>query len=140
MEYLDYQRLGKQRIEAAQILEILLNQPVLPSNLHSLVPFDFSNSQWKNHPAVIMWAGHEEWLKYYLACAVGEWCSRGYSNSIECLDYDLGLKENPPSFLGYEPFHRSHRSNLVRKLPTHYRQYWPDEDPNLPYFWPTGVI
>jgi hypothetical protein len=26
---------------------------------------------------------------------------------------------------------------LVRKLPDHYRQFFPDVPDNLPYFWPT---
>jgi hypothetical protein len=42
-----------------------------------------------------------------------------------------------PPWLGNEDFHRSHRSNLLRKYPEHYRQFWPDEPDNLPYFWPT---
>lgn len=136
MEFLDQKRLGKQRIEAAQILEVLTNQPILPSHLQSLVPFDFSNVVWKNHPAVLMWRDHEEWLKLYLACAIGEWCFRGYINNLSSPTYDTSLN-SLPSWLGHEPFHLSHRSNLIRKDPTFYRKFWPEEDPGLRYFWPT---
>jgi hypothetical protein len=138
MEFLDQQRLGKQRVEAAQILEVLLNEPFLPKNLLSLVPFDYSNSQWRNHPVIQMWRGHEEWLKLYLACAIGEWCSRGYSNTIQIPLHNAG-EQIPPPWLGKEEFHRSHRSNLVRKFPLHYRQFWPNEDATLPYYWPSDV-
>ena len=44
-ECLDYRRLGKQRIEAFQILRCL----------------EGLTSGWKNHPAVKMWRGHE-WI------------------------------------------------------------------------------
>jgi hypothetical protein len=135
-EFLDSQRLGKQRVEAAQILEILLNTPILPVNVQSVVPFDRSTSRWANHPAVNMWSGHEEWLKFYLQCAIGEWTSRDYRNNIVVPRYDL--KSQPgPSWLGHAEFHDSHKSNLVRKFPAHYRQHWPEQDPSLRYFWPT---
>lgn len=136
MEFLDVSRLGKQRIEAAQILEILTNSPVLPLNLQSLAPFDRSFGPWNNHPAVNMWKGHEEWLKLYLACSIGEWVHRGYRNNIVVPRYDV-KSQPPPEWLGYEPFHLSHRSNLIRKAPSHYQPFWPQEDGSLHYYWPT---
>ena len=42
----------------------------------------------------------------------------------------------PPPWLGDAPFHLSHRSNLLRKMPEHYRQFWPAERDDLPYVWP----
>ena len=39
-----------------------------------------------------------------------------------------------PSWLGNEEFHRSHRSNLLRKNFEFYNKYF-DEQPNLPYIW-----
>jgi hypothetical protein len=48
---LDSKRLGKQRVEAFQILNILLNRT--------------KTSGWRNHPAVKMWKGHENALKVY---------------------------------------------------------------------------
>jgi hypothetical protein len=137
MEFLDDRRLGKQRVEAGQILEILLNKPILPVNLRSVVPFDRSFSPWSRHPAVQMWKGHEEWLLLYLACSVGEWCSRGFTNSIVVPAYDA-KSQKPPAWLGYEPFHLSHRANLIRKLPAQYLKFWPeDRNDDLKYFWPT---
>jgi pyrimidine dimer DNA glycosylase len=136
MEFLDNRRLGKQRVEAGQILEILLDQAILPKSLDSVVPFDRQFKAWTRHPAVLMWVGHEEWLKLYLACAIGEWQSRGYQNSISVPPYNTSLQPHP-EWLGYESFHESHRANLVRKDPGHYHRYWPDVNPSLKYFWPT---
>ena len=135
MEFLDWRRLGKQRVEAGQILEILLKKPFLPKNLQTLVPFAPHFGSWSRHPAVLMWAGHEEWLKLYLACAIGEWCSRGYNNTIPVPPYDTS--QEPPAWLGCEEFHYSHRCNLVKKFPQHYGQHWKDVDLSIPYYWPT---
>ena len=44
LECLDRLRLGKQRVEAYQILNILLNRT--------------KTKEWRNHPAVKMWEGH----------------------------------------------------------------------------------
>lgn len=139
MEYLDNKRLGKQRVEAAQILEILLGQPFLPKNLRSVVPFEPQFKGWNNHPAVLMWRNHEEWLKKYLACAIGEWYSRDFNNSISVPNYSLD-SQSPPPWLGYEPFHKSHRSKLISKLPSRYLGFWPDEEQGLPYYWPSDHV
>ena len=138
-EFLDDKRLGKQRIEAAQILEILLKISILPSRLQSAVPFDPTFHRWHHHPAVLMWSGHEEWLKNYLDCVIGEWRSRGFANSITVPRYDC---ENQPYpiWLGMEEFHRSHRTNLIRKNPSYYLKFWPEErDDSCLYYWPTKI-
>ncbi len=138
MELLDSTRLGKQRIEAARVLEILLNTSIIPSNLHSIITFDRTLDVWSRHPIVLMWKGHEEWLKLYLAICLGEWGSRGFENEIPELSYSVS-EDNRPLWIGYEPFHRSHRSNLVRKDQQQYGSIWPEEiGTNLPYFWPTN--
>ena len=136
MEYLDVASLGKQRVEAAQILEILTDKPVLPKNLNSVLPFSRSFGGWSSHPATLMWKGHTEWLKLYLDCCIGEWESRGYENNIVVPEYDAN-SQAAPLWLGYEPFHLSHRSNLIRKVPARYNAFWPQENGSLPYFWPT---
>jgi hypothetical protein len=45
-----------------------------------------------------------------------------------------------PQYWGNAEFHRSHRSNLIRKFPEHYKKFWPDVPDNLPYIWPTKVL
>jgi hypothetical protein len=113
---LDYRRLGKQRVEARQILTSLRNGGV-----------------WRNHPAVRMWAGYEFALTVYSNVMIEEWVRRGYNNTmpiILVLDYVL------PSWFGDERLHASHRSNLLRKDPKYYGQFGWVENPDLPYHWP----
>ena len=50
LKSLDSRRLGKQRVEAHQILNILLNRT--------------KTKGWRNHPAVKMWKGHVNALNY----------------------------------------------------------------------------
>lgn len=116
---LDYRRLGKQRVEAFQIMKAL-NDP------------DYG---WQNHPAVKMWRGHMDTLKVYYNCCIDEWVRRGYRNSME-KHTDINLKP-VPAWFGDERFHASHRSNLLRKDPIHYGQFGWSEPADLPYVWPT---
>lgn len=126
---LDRQRLGKQRVEAYQILQAITN----PSY------------GWQNHPAVNMWRGHHWGLFDYAVIIIAEWTYRGYKDSIYMKLMKMKHQINPcniliedlPSWLGNEQFHASHRSNLLRKFPEHYRKFWPTEPDNLPYIWPT---
>lgn len=131
---LDRQRLGKQRVECKQLL-LALGVPV---GEHRPRP-----SSWANHPAARMWRGHESTLAYYGEVVCREWRERGYKDmllnqfkaasdwlSCEC----LGLAY--PNWIGYDAFHASHRSNLLRKLPSHYRQFNWLEPSDLPYVWP----
>lgn len=120
---LDRQRLGKQRVEAKQIL-LALTQP---------------GYGWQNHPAVKMWRGHEMWLSYYGWCVCREWKSRGYNDSLQdwfAARYDEHPYTHYPEWLRDSALHLSHRSNLIRKLPEHYRPLWPDVPDDLPYVWP----
>ncbi|MDE2439237.1 MAG: MSMEG_6728 family protein [Patescibacteria group bacterium] len=115
---LDNARLGKQRVEARQILDCLLNR---------------SNQGWKNHPAVKMWHGYEQALSNYGWIIVFQWELRGFRNSIKFPYY-----YNPilPPWFGCEEFHLSHKSNLLRKFPSHYNKAFQEIPSNLPYFWP----
>ena len=126
---LDRQRLGKQRIEARTILTILAN--------------DGPKKGWYFHPAVRMWRGHEAWLASYGREICTEWRSRGYQDAQ--LEYfQEAMRRFPwspyPSWLGDERFHLSHRSNLLRKKPEHYRVLWPNDPDDLPYIWPEGLL
>jgi hypothetical protein len=122
---LDYRRLNKQGVEAYQILRSLLGE----------------STGWTNHPAVKMWRGYEDALLEYALIMRNEWIGRNYRDSLLTKLMELMIKYNLnisspkyPKFLGNEEFHRSHRSNLTRKLPAHYSQFW-DEPDNLPYIW-----
>jgi hypothetical protein len=126
---LDRQRLGKQRVEGLQLL-------------NALSP-NYTHRGWRNHPAVRMWRGHEGALARYVLAVCEEWVSRGYMDT--CADKVRALMDaHPewtgatPSWFGDEEFHRSHRSNLVRKAPEHYAPLFePGLPADLPYVWPT---
>lgn len=117
---LDYRRLGNQRNEAKLILEILRGR----------------DSQWKNHPAVKMWAGFELALSFYLDTIILEWMGRGYRNSIPLINYGGWILK--PTWIGSKEFHASHRSNLLRKDYGYYSQFGWTEPTDLPYVWPTN--
>lgn len=82
-----------------------------------------------------MWAGHEWALAYYTWVCISEWQRRGYKNSIE-LPHPPHKPMTLPPWIGDERFHSSHRSNLLRKLPSHYSQFGWTDNPSAPYVWP----
>ena len=115
---LDYRRLGKQRVEAFQILNALAGK----------------SKGWTSHPATKMWRGYEPALSFYKDLCIEEWVRRGYKNTMqkEVLHRDVCL----PAWLGDEGLHASHRSNLLRKDPEYYGQFCWSEPTDLPYVWP----
>lgn len=118
---LDYRRLGKQRVEAMQILNALQG----------------TQKGWVNHPAVTMWRGYEDALRLYHDVMIGEWIERGYNNNMPLLfDYERCPTDILPDWIGNEDFHKSHRSNLLRKDPEWYLQFGWTEGPSLEYVWP----
>ena len=64
---LDRKRLIKQSVENLQVLKSLAGL--------------YSSGAWKNHPAVKMWEGHEDWLFMYNESIVKEILMRGYKNT-----------------------------------------------------------
>jgi len=116
-ECLDWRRLGKQRIEAMQILRAL----------------EDGNYGWQNHPAVNMWRGFEAMLAVYHNTIIEEWVAMGYRNTMKLIV--PAIVPISPSWLGNSNFHASHRSNLLRKDPDHYGQFGWTESDNLPYVW-----
>jgi Pyrimidine dimer DNA glycosylase len=122
---LDRQRLGKQRVEAFQILNALK---------------DGSKSRWRNHPAVRMWSEYENALGYYMNIIIMEWVSRGYKNNM--IYYTIPKLEvvRYPEWLGDYRLHLSHRCNLYRKNPDHYFKYFGNNlDRKAPYWWPVEL-
>lgn len=116
---LDTLRLGKQRVEAVQIRKALTGL----------------SKGWVNHPATRMWRGYVGALDLYTAIMILEWKKRGYMNTLPYIEPSRARPEFPP-WLGDEAFHRSHKSNLLRKHPKHYSKFGWDVPPNLPYIWP----
>lgn len=133
---LDTKRLGKQRVEAMQILRALTRETY----------------GWKNHPAVLMWSGYEEALVAYALAVCDEWTARGHADTVATtirtdLEIGTGLTtvrtqpqlrraEQLPAWLGDDAFHRSHRATLLRKDPEHYRLHFPDDPDDAEPVWP----
>lgn len=137
-EVLDPRRLGKQRVEAIQVLRALT------------VP----GYGWRHHPAAAMWAGYEEALTRYGLAVCAVWCATGRQDTCAAtlrqdlhrtvgLDDVRGQQEladaaELPPWLGDDEFHLSHRSALVRKDPAHYLARFPGVPDDLPYVWPSS--
>lgn len=120
---LDSQRLGKQRVEGFQILNVAIA----------------GQGAWYRHPATQMVKFHLGFLFLYVQAACEEWMNRGHEDTV--LDKIKGLRSplwsyKNPHWFGDAKFHRSHRSNLIRKYPGYYRDIlrW-DEPDDLPYVW-----
>ena len=119
LDCLDYRRLGKQRVEAYQIVN------ALEGKCKGLV----------NHPATKMWADNIDALNLYCNTAINKWIMRGYKNTMKT--YDVSAYVDMPSWLGDLDLHASHKSNLLRKDPEFYGQYGWNEPHDLDYVWPT---
>lgn len=138
---LDRQRLGKQRVETFQILNILRGIDKYGN--------DKVHTGWVNHPCTVMWRGHaHELARYgYLCCL--EWIGRGYKdtmswrfydamysmqcdNALEPGTWDLDI----PPWINDEDVVISHQSNLIRKDAEYYSSLWPTTPDNLEYVWP----
>lgn len=117
---LDYRRLGKQRVEASQILDCL---------------YGIGSLTWKHHPAVKMWKGYESFLSLYRNTMIKEWIRRGYKNTLPFFPVCSPIK---PSWWG-GIIHSTHRSALLYKDQRYYAQFEWREEPVLAYFWPTGA-
>lgn len=124
-EFLDYRRLGKQRVETMQIINaIVLNR----------------QHGWRNHPATKMWMNNVNGLSAYGVAICEEWIRRGFKDT--CLGKIKNLVEpdftDLPVWWGDDRVHSSHRANLLRKYPEHYREFGWTEDPTMEYFWPSS--
>lgn len=121
---LDRARLGKQRVEAWQILNALRGL----------------SKGWTNHPATRMWRGYESALAQYGANMCREWILRGYNDSLlERFHPFLPGPQDPwPHWLNWPEVAKSHRSNLIRKDEAFYGPLWPNVPCDLPYVWPVA--
>jgi hypothetical protein len=117
---LDWRRLGKQRVEARQILKAIQNP---------------SQKGWQNHPAVNMWRGFESALVEYGNCMIREWVRRGYKNTMPIVE---AQKIDLPRWVSDEDFNAAHRSNLLRKDFSFYSQHGWSENTDLEYVWPVA--
>jgi hypothetical protein len=124
---LDDKRLGKQRVEVLQILNAMSQR----------------SGGWYNHPATRMWRSHPMSLVKYGMIVCRVWTARGFNDTcyakIRRMSHEPIQSINlaiPPPWFGDRDFHRAHKSNLVRKNPDHYRQFFPNVPDDLEYIWP----
>lgn len=167
---LDDKRLGKQRVECLQILNVLAIGPYQRAkcDVDTIFPvwescpvdewqkdkinYEYRKTPWYNHPAVRMWRGWECTLTEYAITICTHWVKRGYKDTcadkirhvhfgtpVKChsvIERQQGHNEQSTPWLGDAKFHAAHRSNLLRKNPTHYSQFGWTEPHDLPYVWP----
>lgn len=132
---LDPKRLGKQRVEALQIIRALTREQY----------------GWRHHPAVLMWRGHEEALGRFGLTIVEAWTDLGFADTCAATmrkdlaqaevgairtEVELAASGDLPPWIGDEAVHLSHQSALVRKDPAYYRAVFPDVRDDLEYVWP----
>ena len=136
---LDQKRLGKQRVEAIQVLRGLTRP----------------GYGWRNHPAVKMWAGYEEALTRYGLDMCAVWCEPGRADtcaatlltdlaaacgvSVYGPRTELAAAGELPPWLGRDDLHlQPPRRRCCARTPEHYRPLFGDDDldPDLEYVWP----
>jgi|TARA_R110000751_G_scaffold31335_8_gene79912 hypothetical protein len=157
IKILDNKRLGKQRVEAVQILVSLLEVPKTDGSI---------SKGWRWHPATALWEGYEYALARYTALCCLEWRLRGFTDNLwpvplllvgrltprravkasdlesvkrfaayTHLNGSLQTRKVKPPWWGYEPLHSSHRANLLRKDPEYYGKFGWTEEPRKGYHW-----
>lgn len=131
-DILDYRRLGKQRVEAWQILNVLrgVDNDGYPKH----------HKGWVSHPATRLWEGRTAGLAYYGVLCCQMWRRKGYRDGLlhrfnEVYElYSEFEDPSPPIWLDW--IADSHKSNLIRKDPEYYGPIWPWIPDDMPYYWP----
>ena len=155
LEKLDDKRLGKQRVEAFQIIRRLFYEYiyVCKNCRHGVLSHEKLKSKtcrkcgkrklkisnaWKNHPAVLMWKGYLSALIHYYNTSLDVWAERGFKNK-RLKRLKIKHVRLYPKWMFDEKFNAAHRSNLLRKNEKFYRKYGWKEPIDLPYVWPVQV-
>jgi hypothetical protein len=128
MRCLDVRRLGKQRQESKQIIDVLEKLENLADDPPPKYGTWSDKKKWRDqalqkspktvgwarHPAVLMWVGYRDSLIDYYNCSLEEFAFRGYQNKI--------LKVIPLEYVPEQPFwtydprvHQNHRASLLSK-------------------------
>jgi hypothetical protein len=148
-EVLDNRRLNKQALEGWQIM--MTNLKLDPQG-------NFREPRgWFNHPAAVMWRGHDQALLEYISEMVREWKRRGYKSTIldkanatfeVALKHDLTIWNSDAKlplwlsdFTTLDKVAVTHRVALLNKDYEWYSQYyWYEDEGARPdsyeYYWP----
>ena len=119
VQCLDNKRLGKQRVEALQILKALY------------IP-DYG---WRHHPCVKMWDTYAQALEMYMDVCIEEWIKRGFKNTMARAKPSCYVDTRMPHWIGDTKFHNSHKSNLLRKDIEFYSKYNWKVPHDMEYYW-----
>jgi hypothetical protein len=138
---LDSKRLNKQILEGYQILKVMSNPD--------------PRAAWRNHPAVVMWRGHEMILHSYVQSMIKEADKRGIKTdknkfNIAQLDKRFWGRSYPKWYQNTETMTKvvaTHRANLYRKDPEFYFAFevYDTSSDSTPccekcqYFWPSHL-
>ena len=116
----------------------LLNQVVNES-------YNIIRGKWANHPASKIWIDHRYALAQYCLAGLHELKARGAINKESAKHWLMFYgrtagqqrrNKSLPPIIGYEPYHASHRSQLLAKAPRFYAGYgWKEEPGALEYVW-----
>jgi hypothetical protein len=136
---LDNKRLGKQRVEAWQILNA--NRKFL-AHQDQFGPLSVPKVAWRNHPAVLMWRNYDGLLAMYGVYICKEWINRGFRDSL--LDKFMEITLASPLVIPYwwaeERFQKkviqSHQQSLIFKYAEHYQPLFPNVKGRYGYYWP----
>lgn len=122
---LDKKRCWKQCVETMQILRGLQGEA--------------NGGGWLRHPAVLMWKGHEEFLKHYFNVFLKVAKEKhGINTKYEYLKVKK-KKITKPFWYGKKKFHRGHRARLLEKDFEFYSKHFPKKDKGFNqgrYWWP----
>ena len=129
---LDTARLGKQRLEAYQIVASLTGWNPLGWKIPRSV---------LAHPCTRSWVHYETALKAYYSAIIKEWVGRGHRNTMPVPEFDE-FRVNLPLWFGGE-IHERHQAKLLARSPAHYKQFgWkvkPDDSSWFPEIY-KGVV
>ncbi len=122
---LDRKRLGKQRVEAYQVLNIITGKT--------------DTKGFTNHPLCKMWYGFDKGLMYYINCMIDEWVKRGYKNTMK--KYDDVCSDDLPWWYTNKQIQYANMASLVRKEPEYYKLkfIYPDKYESYGYIWLSNV-
>lgn len=119
---LDNRRLNKQKVELKQIYTA------------------FNGGGWRSHPATLMMKSSPEYTAYLGYVCTKICLDRGFNDSLMPFfmeRFDHNSKPKAPAWMvdGCD-FFEDVKANLIRKLPSYYKQIWPNVEPKLGYRWP----
>ncbi|MEM3589238.1 MAG: pyrimidine dimer DNA glycosylase/endonuclease V [Nitrososphaerota archaeon] len=124
-QVLDNKRLGKQRVEAKQVMIVILRKMGLIND---------GKRGWLNHPVVLMYYNNGkpyfyDLVNYFNAC-VEEWRHRNMESKISLADIEELIKK-VKSAEGHPLTHKheiEYRRVLILKNPEHYLKVFPIEE------------